>query len=250
MTAFDLHERVAVVTGASSGIGRAVALGLAEAGAHVLTWGRADNVGSVAEEIRRRGGTAEAVLADLSDLDAAAACAQDVLARAEVDILVNSAGIIRRGPSATTSTAHWREVLTVDLDATWVLCREFGARMLNRGTGKIINVASMLSFQGGQQVASYAAAKHGVVGLTKALANEWAGGGVNVNAIAPGYVKTANTAPLRQDAERSAQITARIPAGRWAEPEDMVGPAVFLASDAASYVHGHVLAVDGGWLGA
>ncbi len=165
-----------------------------------------------------------------------------------VDILVNNAGVIRRAPAAEHSLDDWRAVLGVDLDAVFVLSRAIGAGMLARGHGKIISVASMLSFQGGMHVPGYTAAKHGVAGLTKALANEWAARGVQVNAVAPGYVETANTEPLRADPVREAEIRARIPAGRWGRPEDIAGAVVFLASPAADYVNGHVLAVDGGWL--
>jgi 2-deoxy-D-gluconate 3-dehydrogenase len=248
MTAFGLEGRTAVVTGAGSGIGRAIALGYAAAGAHVLAWGRTASVSAVVDEIAAAGGSAEPVVTDLSDLDAAGAVAGELAATRRVDVLVNNAGIIARTPAEAVTQQAWRAVLTVDLDAVWTLSRAFGAAMLERGSGRIITIASMLSFQGGRNVASYATAKHAVVGLTRALANEWAGRGVGVNALAPGYVVTANTSALRDDDERTAEITARIPAGRWATPQDMVGPAIFLASDAAAYVHGHVLAVDGGWL--
>lgn len=245
---FSLAGRCAVVTGAGSGIGRAIAHGYARAGAHVVAWGRTDTVGAVVGEITRMGGSAEAVVGDLRDLDDAARVAGRVARAHQVDVLVNNAGTIARAPAESTGLEAWREVTTVNLDAVWVLSRAFGAAMLERGRGRIVTIASMLSFQGGRNVPAYAASKHAVVGLTRALANEWAGRGVGVNALAPGYVVTANTAPLRADADRAAEITGRIPAGRWATPEDLVGAAVFLASDASAYVHGQVLAVDGGWL--
>jgi 2-dehydro-3-deoxy-D-gluconate 5-dehydrogenase len=246
--AYSQAGRTAVVTGAGSGIGRAISLGYARAGAHVLAWGRSAAVADVVEEIRAQGGTAEAVLADLSDLDRASSAAAELAARHRVDVLVNNAGVIARAPAEELTAQAWRHVLDVNLDAVWALSRAFGTPMLERGWGRVVTIASMLSFQGGRQVSAYAASKHAVVGLTRALASEWAGRGVAVNALAPGYVVTANTAALRQDPQRSAEILARIPVGRWAQPEDMVGPAVFLASDAAAYVHGQVLAVDGGWL--
>jgi 2-dehydro-3-deoxy-D-gluconate 5-dehydrogenase len=166
-----------------------------------------------------------------------------------IDLLVNNAGTIRRGPSAETSDEDWLAVIDVNLGSVFRICRAAGRHMLARGRGKIVNVASLLAFQGGILVPAYAAAKGGVAQLTKALANEWAGKGVNVNAIAPGYVRTDNTAPLQADPARSKQIVDRIPAGRWAEPADIAGGVVFLCSPAADYVHGHVLVVDGGWLG-
>jgi 2-deoxy-D-gluconate 3-dehydrogenase len=165
-----------------------------------------------------------------------------------LDILVNNAGTIRRAPAAETTAQDWHDVLAVNLDAVWHLCQAAGRTMLDGGGGRIINVASMLSFQGGIRVPAYAAAKHAIAGLTKALANEWAAAGINVNAIAPGYIATDNTAALRADPERDAAIVERIPAGRWGTPEDLMGAVVFLASDAARYLHGVVLPVDGGWL--
>lgn len=245
---FSLAGKTAVVTGAGSGIGRAIAFGYAEAGAHVIAWGRTASVETVVAEITAAGGSAEPVVADLADLEAAAETARALARERQVGVLVNNAGVIHRGASEQVPYERWQEVRTVNLDAVWLLSQAFGSAMLERGQGRIITIASMLSFQGGRQVAGYAATKHAVVGLTRALANEWAGRGVAVNALAPGYVVTANTAPLRADEQRAAEISSRIPAGRWAMPEDLVGPAIFLASDAASYVHGEVLAVDGGWL--
>jgi 2-dehydro-3-deoxy-D-gluconate 5-dehydrogenase len=245
---FDLEGRTALVTGARGGIGRASALALADAGADLVLWGRHDNLDDVAAAVAERGRKARTVARDLADHVAVRTVADQVLAEGNVDILVNNAGIIHRSPALAVDDASWRQVLRINLDSVFLLCRLFGARMCERGQGKIINVASMLSFQGGINVSSYTASKHGVAGLTKALANEWAAGGVNVNAVAPGYVVTANTAPLRLDHSRTAEIQARIPAGRWAEPADIAGPVVFLASAAADYVHGHLLVVDGGWM--
>jgi 2-dehydro-3-deoxy-D-gluconate 5-dehydrogenase len=245
---FGLDGRTALVTGARDGIGRAAALGLADAGADLVLWGHRDDLDDVAADVAARGRKARTVAADLADPQAVRETADQVLVGGPVDILVNNAGIIRRAPALSMSDEAWREVMQVNLDAVFLLCRLFGAPMRDRGHGKIINVASLLSFQGGLNVAGYAASKHAVAGLTKALANEWAAGGINVNAVAPGYVVTANTAPLRRDGARASEISGRIPAGRWAEPDDIAGAVVFLASRAADYVHGHVLVVDGGWL--
>ncbi|MFI5916729.1 SDR family oxidoreductase [Dactylosporangium sp. NPDC051541] len=237
LDAFRLDGRTALVTGANRGIGRGFASALTEAGADVVVLGRT-----------RPPGAAGFIECDLATADAAALAAA-VGSLDRLDILVNNAGIIRRAPSAEMSAADWDDVLTVNLDAVFHLSRAAGRRMLAAGGGHIVNVASMLSFQGGLGVASYAASKHAVVGLTKALANEWAGHGVNVNAIAPGYIETDNTAPLRADPARFAAISDRIPAGRWGTPQDLAGALVFLCSDASRYVHGTVLPVDGGWLG-
>jgi len=245
---FGLAGRTALVTGPRTGIGRAAALALAAAGADVVLWGRSGGLEEVAGKVRDLGREATCVLTDLAELDAVRSCAAALLADREVDILVNNAGIIRRGPAVETSWSDWRAVLDVNLDAVFLLSQALGAPMLERGRGKIINVASLLSFQGGVGVPAYAAAKHAVAGLTRALASEWAPAGVNVNAVAPGYVATDNTAPLREDAERERAIRERTPAGRWAEPDDVAGAIVFLASPAADYVHGHVLTVDGGWM--
>jgi 2-deoxy-D-gluconate 3-dehydrogenase len=245
---FSLHGRTALVTGARSGIGQAVARGLAEAGADVVVVGHADNVAETVRQIRETGRRGEAVVADLSEIATVTRVSRHVLASHRIDILVNNAGVIRRGPAAGISDAAWREVLSVNLDAVFALCREVGGAMVRRGSGKVVNVASLLSFQGGVEVASYAASKHAVAGLTRALATEWAPHGVQVNAIAPGYVETDVTRALRDDPVRRQAITDRIPAGRWGRPADLVGAAVFLASAASDYVSGHVLAVDGGWL--
>ncbi|MFI6996811.1 SDR family oxidoreductase [Nocardia sp. NPDC050175] len=246
---FRLDGQRALVTGARTGIGRAAALALATAGADLVLWGRdRDGLATVAAEIEALGRECVTVGADLADPAAVEAVATSVAAEHRIDLLVNNAGIISRGPATTVSLADWRRVLDVNLDAAFLLARCLGAPMLERGAGRIVNIASLLSFQAGVNVGSYAASKHAVVGLTKALSTEWAGLGVGVNAVAPGYVATANTAALRADAARNHAITERIPIGRWAEPADITGAIVFLCSPAAAYVHGHVLVVDGGWL--
>jgi 2-deoxy-D-gluconate 3-dehydrogenase len=245
----SLEGRTALVTGARTGIGRAVALAMARAGADVVLWGRSPaGLDEVAAQVEGLGRKARTVVADLHDPRATLAAADDVLAATTVDILVNNAGIIRRADAETTTLADWRDVLSINLDAVFLLCQRFGSAMLERGDGAIVMIASLLSFQGGIKVPAYSASKHAVAGLTRSLANEWAGRGVNVNAVAPGYITTANTEALREDPEREAEISARIPAGRWGLPEDVAGAVTFLASPAARYVHGHVLAVDGGWL--
>ncbi|BCB83257.1 2-dehydro-3-deoxy-D-gluconate 5-dehydrogenase KduD [Phytohabitans suffuscus] len=247
---FRLDDRVALITGANRGIGQAIAIALGQAGADVALLGRSDPAETILA-IEKLGRRALFVPVDLSTA-APQALAEAVETAAaglgRLDILVNNAGIIRRASAVTHPTEDWDAVLRVNLDAVFHLCQAAGAVMLLRGKGKIINVASMLSYQGGIWVPSYTAAKHAVVGLTRALANEWAGQGVNVNAIAPGYIVTDNTAALRDDPEREKAIRERIPVGRWGTPDDLAGAAVFLASDAACYVHGTVLAVDGGWL--
>lgn len=248
-TQFGLYGRTAVVTGARSGIGRACALALASAGADLVLWGRtAGDCDDVAAEVEARGLGVSTVSADLGDRDAVVATARGLVADRAVDVLVNNGGIIRRAPAAQMSIDDWDAVLRVNLDAVFLLTQVLGAPMLAAGRGSIVNVASLLSFQGGITVPGYTASKHAVAGLTKAFANEWAGRGVDVNAVAPGYVETNNTAALRADDERRQAISARIPAGRWASAADIAGAVVFLASPAASYIHGHVLAVDGGWL--
>lgn len=248
-TQFSLHGKTALVTGGASGIGRAIAVALATAGADVtITINRqpgTDTQRAVAATGRRFG----AYEADLGNLDAIDRLAERVHDDfGPIDILVNNAGIIRRDAATQFSDTDWKDVTSVNLDAVWKLSQRFGRAMLGAGGGRIINVASLLSFQGGVRVPAYAASKHAVVGLTRALANEWTAHGVTVNAIAPGYIETENTAPLRTDPARARQIIERIPAGRWGKPEDIGGAAVFLASNASSYVSGQVLTVDGGWM--
>jgi 2-deoxy-D-gluconate 3-dehydrogenase len=247
---FRLDGKVALVTGASRGLGAAMAVALAEAGADVVCHGNSRHPQATCEGVRATGRRAAAVTGDLSDPDVPRRLVRETLeAFGRLDVLVNNAGTIRRAPAATTSEEDWAAVLEVNLNAVFRLCREAGRLMLERGSGKIINIASLLSFQGGILVPAYAASKGGVAQLTKALANEWASKGVNVNAIAPGYFRTDNTAALQADETRSRQIQERIPAGRWGEPSDLAGAVVFLASDASAYIHGHILTVDGGWMG-
>ncbi|MBN1174344.1 MAG: SDR family oxidoreductase [Micromonosporaceae bacterium] len=251
-TPFDLTGRIAVVTGARRGIGRGMAVALAAAGADIIgVSARMEATGSdVQRAVEALGRAFTPYRADFADRAAVAALAARIRARhGTVDILVNNGGDIRRAPAVRYSDADWDYVLEVDLTAQFILARELGGAMVERGSGKIVFTASMLSFQGGVNIAAYTAAKSGIAGLTRALANEWAGTGVNVNAIAPGYIATDNTAALRADPVRFSAISDRIPAGRWGTPEDLGGAVVFLASDAAAYVHGVVLPVDGGWLG-
>ena len=245
---FDLSGRVAVVTGANTGIGQGLAIALAEAGADVALVGRTP-AEETAEKVRAAGRRAAIVGADLSTI----APVQEVVERTVselggLDILVNNAGTIRRADALEFSEEDWDAVVDTNLKSVFFLCQAAARHMVQRGRGKIINIASMLSFQGGIRVPSYTASKSGVAGLTKLLANEWAAKGINVNAIAPGYIATNNTAALQADETRNRQILERIPAGRWGQPSDLAGAVVFLASDAANYVQGHVLAVDGGWL--
>lgn len=247
-TPFCLDDRTALVTGAGSGIGRGIAHGLAAAGAEVILVGRSEAVHRTAEEITSSGGAARAVQADLSDLRAADELPRTIGEDTEVDILVNCAGTIYRSPFLEHEDQRWNDVLDINLEAPRVLSRAFGAQMVARGRGKIVNIASLLSFQGGVNVAAYTTSKHALVGLTKALANEWASRGVQVNAIAPGYIDTDNTAPLRADAQRDAEILSRIPTGRWGTADDLAGAAVYLSSAASDYVTGHTLVVDGGWM--
>ena len=249
---FSLDGKVALVTGASRGLGAATAAALATAGAAVALHSNEQPATQTAERICNESGRrTELFTADLADRDAADALfAKTIAAFGQVDILVNNAGIIRRKAAAQHSDEDWDAVIEVNLSNAFRLSRAMGKHLIDTGRpGKIINVASLLSFQGGVTVPGYAAAKGGLVQLTKALANEWAAHGINVNAIAPGYMQTDNTKALREDPQRSRQITERIPAGRWGQPDDVAGAAVFLASKASDYVHGHVLVVDGGWMG-
>jgi 2-deoxy-D-gluconate 3-dehydrogenase len=246
---FDLHGRCAVVTGAGRGIGRAIALGLSRAGADVVLLGRPGSGDATAEAVREQGGTVDVVDLDVSDLDAVERVGAELVGSRQVDVLVNNAGIIDREDTVDLGRDAWQRVLDVNLNGLFFLCQTIGRPMVERGHGKIVSVASLLSFQGGLRVVSYAASKHGVAGVTKALANEWGPHGVQVNAIAPGYISTDNTAALREDPDRSRSILDRIPAGRWGSAEDIAGAAVFLSSPAADYVNGHVLVVDGGWMG-
>jgi 2-deoxy-D-gluconate 3-dehydrogenase len=245
---FDLTGRVAIVTGANTGIGQGIAVALAAAGADVALVGR-----SPAEEtavmVDAAGRRALQIGADLSTIAPIQEIVDRTLAElGGLDILVNNAGIIRRADAVDFSEEDWDAVVDTNLKSVFFLSQAAGRHMIGKGRGKIVNIASMLSFQGGIRVPSYTASKSGVAGLTKLLANEWAAKGVNVNAIAPGYIATNNTAALQADENRNRSILERIPAGRWGEPSDLGGAAVFLASDASNYVNGHILAVDGGWL--
>jgi 2-deoxy-D-gluconate 3-dehydrogenase len=246
---FRLDGKTAVVTGSSRGLGLGIALALAEAGARVALHGSASVPHEAVERAREAHPDCIAVTGDVSDAQACRRLFDRAMAGLDrIDILVNNAGTIRRSPAEEQSWEDWGAVLETNLSSVFRLSQLAGRHMLERGSGKIINIASLLSFQGGVRVPSYAAAKGGVGQLTKALANEWASRGVNVNAIAPGYMATENTAALRADPVRSQQILERIPAGRWGTPSDLAGAAIFLASPASDYMHGHVLVVDGGWM--
>ena len=248
---FDLSGKTALVTGCSRGIGKAMAAGLAEAGADVIGVSNSLAPGSETEkQVKEAGRTFCAYSADLGNREALYAFLKTVQKEhPRIDILVNNAGIILRDPAAVHSDDYWDRVLSINLDAQFIITREIGKKMLERGSGKIIFTCSLLSFQGGINVPGYAASKGAVASLVKAFANEWGSKGVNVNGIAPGYISTDNTEALRADAARSKSILDRIPAGRWGEPEDFKGPVVFLSSEAADYVHGTILTVDGGWMG-
>jgi len=250
LDSFRLDGKVALVTGASAGLGAAMALGLAEAGADVACHGNSRSPAETAAGIAELGRQAFSVRGDLASQETAPRIVEEVISHfGRIDILINNAGTIRRAPAADYALADWNAVLQINLTSLFQLSQLAGRDMLTRGRGKIVNIASILSFQGGITVPAYAAAKGGVAQMTKALANEWAGKGINVNAIAPGYMRTDNTAALQQNETRNRQILERIPAGRWGDPRDLCGAAVFLASDSSDYIHGHLLIVDGGWMG-
>lgn len=248
---FRLDGQVAIVTGAGRGLGLGIAAGLAEAGADIVSVGRTAATPALTERIAATGRRLLPLDTDLAELDddgAAALLARTLELFGRVDILVNNAGTTRRNPVAEFTTEDWDYVLGVNLRSIFLLSRTVGREFLGQRRGKIVNVASLLSFQGGIMTPAYATAKHGVAGLTKAMANEWAGQGICVNAIAPGYMATDLNERLLNDPERYRQISERIPAGHWGTPEDLAGTAVFLASAASDYVNGQILAVDGGWL--
>ncbi|AWL13037.1 Gluconate 5-dehydrogenase [Saliniradius amylolyticus] len=247
---FSLAGKTALVTGASRGLGQAMAIGLAKAGAVVVcSSSREGGCDATRASIAEFDGESYELVADLSQPDQVRAMAEQALGvTGQVDVLVNNGGTIARSPAVDYPFEDWKRVMDVNIDAPFLLSQIIGKHMVQRGQGKIINIASMLSYTGGITVPAYAASKHAIVGLTKALANEWASANVQVNAIAPGYFRTDNTAALQADPERNKEIEKRIPAGRWGEPEQLSGAAVFLASQGSDYINGHVLAVDGGWL--
>lgn len=247
---FQVLQRTALVTGASAGIGAAIAIALAEAGADIICHGNTHPAEQTCEAIVKLGRRAFALQADLRQPDAAVSLFERARQYAIPDILVNNAGVIRRASAVDYSDEDWDTVLQVNLTSLWKLSKCVGRALIeSKRRGKIVNVASLLSFQGGIRVPAYTASKGAVAQLTKALANEWAGQGINVNAIAPGYIRTENTLALQRDETRNRQILERIPAGRWGEPCDIAAAAVFLAAPASDYMHGHVLVVDGGWMG-
>jgi 2-deoxy-D-gluconate 3-dehydrogenase len=246
---FRLDGKVALVTGGSRGLGFGMAVALAEAGADIISIQRTSSSEALAERVTSMGRQFLPLVFDIGSETAAQEALDAVLSRfGRIDILVNNAGIQRRAPAVEFSIEDWDSVINVNLRAVFLFCQVFGSQMLRQGSGKIINIASLLSVQGGITIPAYTASKHAIAGLTKALCNEWAGRGVNVNAIAPGYMDTDLNVALRANPERNRQISERIPAGRWGKPEDMAGAVVFLASPASNYLHGHLLVVDGGWL--
>ena len=247
---FRLDGKVALVTGASTGLGAAIAIALAEAGADVACHGNTHTPDASCGAVNKAGRKAFALSGDLSDSHTPQRLIESTIEQfGRLDVLVNNAGIIRRAPAAAYSEEDWAAVIEINLSSVFRLAQLAGRHMIEQGGGKILNIASLLSFQGGITVPAYAAAKGGVAQLTKALANEWAAKNINVNAIAPGYMRTNNTKALQQDETRNRQILERIPAGRWGEPADLGGAAVFLCSAASDYISGHVLVVDGGWMG-
>jgi 2-dehydro-3-deoxy-D-gluconate 5-dehydrogenase len=249
LDSFNLTGKNALVTGSHKGLGAAIAIALAQAGANIALHGRSADPEETAKSVRASGVKAISLRGDVADPKVCDEMLETTVRDlGSIDILVNNAGIIRRAPAADYSMKDWNDVVEVNLNSMFRFCQNAGRHMLKQGNGKIVNIASVLSFQGGVLVPAYAAAKGGVAQLTKALANEWASHGINVNAIAPGYMVTDNTAALRADNTRSRQIMERIPAGRWGNADDLAGAAVFLASSASNYVHGHVLVIDGGWM--
>lgn len=251
MSLFDLSNKTALVTGCTKGIGKAMAIGLAEAGADIIGISNSLNENSeVVKKVTSIGKKFTVYQADFNNRIALETCIETINTNhPNIDILINNAGTIMRAPAADHSNEYWDTVLNINLDAPFLLARSIGKQMIANGHGKIIFTCSLLSFQGGVNVPGYAASKGAIASLVKALANEWAGKNVHVNGIAPGYISTDNTEALRNDPQRSKSILDRIPANRWGEPEDFVGPVVFLASAASDYVHGEILTVDGGWMG-
>ncbi|AWB65630.1 2-deoxy-D-gluconate 3-dehydrogenase [Saccharobesus litoralis] len=247
---FGLNGKVAIVTGASRGLGQAMAIALGEAGATIVAVGsKPESVTKTVSLLQEKGIDYLALGCDQSDGEQIKAVIAATIEKfGRIDILVNNAGTIKRAPAHEFSDEDWNDVINVNLNGVFKFCREAGKHMLKQGSGKIINIASLLSFSGGITVPAYAASKGGVAQITKALANEWASSGIQVNAIAPGYFATDNTENLRNDAERYASISARIPAGEWGKPEDLAGATVFLSSPASNYMNGHVMLVDGGWM--
>ncbi|MDF2874456.1 MAG: 2-deoxy-D-gluconate 3-dehydrogenase [Sporomusa sp.] len=249
MSMFDLTGKVAIVTGAATGLGQGMAIALAEAGADVVSVGLGDHT-ETAQKIGAAGRKFLAIDADLFSTEPIQGVIDQVVAEfGHLDILVNNAGIIRRADAVDFTEKDWDDVMNINVKTVFFFCQAAAKQFIKQGSGgKIINIASMLSFQGGIRVPSYTASKSGIMGITRLMANEWAKHNINANAIAPGYMATANTAPLRADEGRSAEILSRIPAGRWGTPADLGGPVVFLASSAADYINGYTVAVDGGWL--
>jgi 2-deoxy-D-gluconate 3-dehydrogenase len=249
LSIFSLEGKAAIVTGANTGLGQGIAVALAEAGANVVLVGRSSPDETV-ELVRKAGSRAHVVMADLGSLEPVESIIEETrMVFGGVDVLVNNAGIIKRNDAIDFTVEDWDSVMNINLRTVFFLSQRAARAMIGAGKGgKIINIASMLSYQGGVRVPSYTASKSGVLGLTRLLANEWAKHGINVNAIAPGYFATNNTDALRADEKRNTEILGRIPAGRWGQPSDLAGAAVFLASGASEYVHGTILAVDGGWL--
>jgi 2-dehydro-3-deoxy-D-gluconate 5-dehydrogenase len=250
LDAFQLNGKNALVTGSRRGLGAGIAITLAEAGANVACHGRGEDANQISTKIRSLGRKSIYVSGDVAEKSVCEELVEKTVATfGSIDILVNNAGVIRRSPALEHSEENWNEVIAVNLTSVFRLSQLAARQMVEKKRGgKIVSIASILSFQGGVFVPAYAAAKGGIVQLTKALANEWASKGINVNAIAPGYMVTDNTTALREDANRNRQILERIPAGRWGEPSDLAGAAIYLCSAASNYVHGHVLSVDGGWL--